>query len=257
MSVRQDLIAVLNGHTSRRNEVNGIIYEGLNIWNVRDNELSEVRTILSGLEFSELFYNVESDTFLVWDKDLNGFIDLKTNEEYLMTSFFDDFESGSFATKGWVTVDGGENDWEIGTAAKESGTFGAYISNDGGTNNQYSSVGGAVDRSHLYVDILLPNALNKIILEFDWRCEAEVGFDYGRVFNELTSYNPAPNVAVPIGSIIGQNEYNNQSVFTSERIELPIGQAGTTRRLIWSWRNDSTVENQPPMAIDNVKILFS
>jgi len=56
---------------------------------------------------------------------------------------------------------------------------------------------------------------------------------------------------------VGQAQYNNQSVFTTENIDLDTANAGTTRRIIFSWRNDTSVEDQPPMGIDNVKLLWA
>lgn len=168
--------------------------------------------------------------------------------------FSEDFESGSLATNGWVKVDGGENDFEIGSAETNGGSFGVYVSNNGGTSAVYSSVGGGVDVSHLYIDILMPAATTDLVLQFDWKCEAEVNFDWGSVYNKPTSFTPVANTAI-VGDQIGQSQYNNQSSYVTEQIALPVGQAGTTRRIIFSWRNDASVENQPPMCIDNVKIL--
>lgn len=259
MSLRQDLIAELKGVRSRRQEGSSVIYENLNIWHVTDYQLLLIKPLFSAAndEFSELFYNVDSDVFLKWSLSLDGFVEISTGNLYLSTSFNEDFEGGVLPA-GWTVVDGGENDWEVGTAAFASGSNGLYISNDAGVSNVYSSVGLGLDVSHVYVDIDLPAAAsNELVLEFDWRCEAEVGFDFGSVFKTLTSFNPVANVENPGVDQIGQSEYNNQSVFVKERIDLPLVDAGTTKRFIWSWRNDISVQNQPPMAIDNVKILFS
>jgi hypothetical protein len=186
-----------------------------------------------------------------------NWITLSTGSLVLNTDFNEDFESGSLATNGWVKVDGGENDFEIGSAEIANGSFGVYVSNNGGTSATYSSVGGGLDVSHIYIDILMPAATTDLILQFDWKCEAEVGFDWGSVYNAPTSVTPVANTAISGIYQIGQSEYNDQSTYTTEQISLPVGQAGTTRRIIFSWRNDTSVENQPPMCIDNVKILFA
>lgn len=172
------------------------------------------------------------------------------------TLFNENFESGTFTTNSWVTVAGGENDWYVGTAAQFDGTYGAYISNTAGSTNAYGSIGGALDVSHVYIDITLPAATIEMNLSFDWRCEAEVNYDVMRVFNAPTSITPVANTEVSLTYLIGLSQYNNQSTWTSESISIPLGQASTTRRFIFSWRNDSSVENQPPAAIDNIKITW-
>jgi len=155
---------------------------------------------------------------------------------------------------------GGENDWFVDTATSSTGTYSLYISTNGGTTNSYSSVGGGLDVSHAYLDIELPPVAPAILrLQFDWRCEGEVGFDYANVFNGLTSFTPIGDTEVVDGvdaDLIGKAEYNDQSSWTTEQIDIPLAQVGTTRRFIWSWRNDSFVEGQPPIAIDNVKIIY-
>jgi len=257
MSLRQDIIAVLNGHESRRGEGNGAIYENQNVYNIRDNEIEELKTILNGEQFSEHFYNVESDRILVWRNDINNFVDLATGLVYYATLFFEDFESGSLATNGWVKVDGGENDWEIGGAAKQSGNFGLYVSNDGGATNTYSSVGGGQDVSHVYIDIDIPSSATDIFIEFDWRCEGRIFQDRGTLNSCPTSVNPAANVELSDIYRIGNNEYNDQGVFGFIRVPVDAAIAGTTRRFVFSWRNNATLEIQPPMAIDNFRIIYA
>jgi len=202
-------------------------------------------------------FNTDLNTLAYWDSTkwvaING-------EKIFNVNFNEDFESGSLATNGWVKIDGGENDFEIGTATSNGGTYSVYVSNDGGTSNLYSSLGGGLDVSHIYIERLLPTALTDVLIEFDWKCEGEVGFDYANVFSCATSVTPVANTElVDNGTTIqriGQLEYNNQSVWKKERITLPFAQAGTNRRIVFSWRNDSIIENQPPIAIDNFKILF-
>lgn len=234
------------------------IGNGLMQYFVNEFELAQIKDVLiaSGKGFTEEFYNIKDGAYLIWDSENLYFRDKATGEKHYIEYFVEDFESGSLATNGWVKVDGGENDFEIGAAEKNGGTYGVYVSNDGGATNQYSSVGGGLDISHLYIDINLPASASEILLEFDWKCEAEVGFDFGEVFNATTGTTPTPNTAVSASLKVGKAEYNNQSIFTKDQIIIPNAQAGTTRRFIWSWRNDSIVENQPPLAIDNVKILY-
>ncbi len=256
-SKREQIEAIIEAKLDRNGGGSHLVCQSLLQYQVNDEELAQIKTVLGSDTFTEEFYNVENDTYLIWDPNSQKFVNKVTGEDYLIEILIDDFETGDFTGGPWTVVNGGENDWFVGTDAVSSGAFGAYISNDGGTTNQYSSIGGGLDVSHIYVDVVLPNASNEIYIQFDWRCEAEAGFDYGNVFNATTGTTPVANVEVAGGLQIGQAEYNDQSTFTTEKILLPIGQAGTTRRFIFSWRNDTSVQNQPPMGIDNVKILYS
>jgi hypothetical protein len=256
---REQIEDIVEAKFDRNGDGSHIVGNSLIQYFVNHYELGLILGILGATadEFTEEFYNVADKTYLIWDANQQKFVNKVTGEDYFIEILVDDFESGDFTGGPWSVVDGGENDWKVGTAAVASGSNGAYISNDGGTSNNYTSIGGPLDVSHMYVDILLPNASNELKIQFDWRCEAEAGFDYGNVFNATTGTTPVANTEVAGGLLIGQAEYNDQSVFATEEIDIPLAQGGTTRRFIFSWRNDSTVQNQPPMAIDNLKILYS
>lgn len=256
-SIREQIIAAVYPKESKLLEGNAAIIENMNCILVRDNELLEIHSILTGLDYSGLFYNVDAHIYIKWDVGIDGFVKLN-GDIYGAVIYLADFESGSLPS-GWAFVNGGENDWIVGTAAKSSGTYGLYISNDGGATNAYSSVGAGLDVSHVYFDVDLPGSVSSNFLVLDWRCEAEIGYDYAQVFSCPTTFTPTANVEVVDGvdgDLIGSVEYNDQSQFANETIELPSAIMGTTRRFIFSWRNDTSVQNQPPMAIDNVKIVY-
>jgi hypothetical protein len=48
---------------------------------------------------------------------------------------------------------------------------------------------------------------------------------------------------------LGAETWQNLSV------QLPEGLAGLTKRLVFTWRNDGSMGNQPPAAIDNIRIV--
>jgi len=204
-------------------------------------------------EIAKMYFNSDIESGVYWSGNywvsLGGVI-LPT------PSFIEDFESGSFSTNNWVTIQGGENNWYIGNGTIISGTKSAYISANSGVTASYTSIGSTLDVSHLYIDLLLPIASEYIKLCFDWICEAEVGYDYFRVFNTTTSINPVANVELNTTYRIGKTEYNNQSILATEEISIPIEQANTIRRICFSWRNDYSIENVPPAVLDNIKILY-
>lgn len=254
MGLRRDLELIIAAKESKFGELNCAVNENSDVWYIRDNELIDIALLLSGEPFAGLFYNIDSEKYMLWNFAENAFKEF-VFENYAAIYQSEDFEGGALPA-GWTLVNGGENDWHVGTDTASSGTYSLYISNNGGTTNQYSSVGGGLDVSHAYFDVLLPNATGAMALIFDYRCEAEIGFDYGNVFNAPTSVTPVANTEVSGTYLVGSAEYNDQSSWVTESIDIPLAQANTTRRFIFSWRNDTTIENQPPFAIDNVKIAF-
>jgi hypothetical protein len=71
---------------------------------------------------------------------------------YMMTKelsyaqlFFDGFESGSFATEGWITYGTGSNNWSIQTTAPYAGTYHAQVMYTG--SSKYSYLEAAIDTS--------------------------------------------------------------------------------------------------------------
>jgi len=195
------------------------------------------------------FYNSTLGELVYWDGTKWDSVNDTTifNEQLV-----GDFETG---LGGFVLVNGGENNWVRGTVNPASGTYSLYISNNGGASNVYGSTGTTLDVSHAYIDVLMPAATSSLALSFDWLCEAELNYDWLAIYDVPTTTTPVANTELTTGQI-GLSQYNNQLTFINSQIALPLGEAGTTRRIVFSWRNDSTVEYQPPANIDNVKILY-
>jgi len=167
-----------------------------------------------------------------------------------------DFEKGStFAANGWTVVNGSEtNKWFVGTAAKTGGSNGAYISDDGGVTNQYTVVELIGSVVHIYKDVTFPPGESSIKLTFDWRGVGQSATtDFMNVFLAPGSVTPVAGTEVP--SIYRLNSFFfNQPTFVGDTIILDGSNAGTTKRLIFSWENNATLGNQPPAAVDNIFI---
>jgi len=163
-------------------------------------------------------------------------------------------KSGSFATNGWTTVQNGTNDWYVGTADPYAGTYSAYISNDGGTSNAYTN--NTTQVSHVYIDLTMPSATNDIQIEFKWKCVAEVGYDYARVYyGQTTDFTPVAGSTVSATYLIGTS-LNNKSAWQTFGVSVGTSGAGLTRRICISWINDGSVGNNPPINFDNFKINY-
>jgi hypothetical protein len=172
-------------------------------------------------------------------------------------AFEDDFETGSFGVD-WNIIQGGTNEWHVGTDTQKTGTYGAYVSDDGGTTNNYSSPGGGDHACFAYLDIDIPGAASqRIVLEFDWRAQGSAGLtDQMRVYNAPTSFTPTADVIPATTYQLNENQYRDRIGYSHEEIDLDLGGAGTTRRIIFAWTNNSFSDTQPPAAIDNVKIAY-
>ncbi|HPO62029.1 MAG TPA: BNR-repeat neuraminidase N-terminal domain-containing protein, partial [Candidatus Kapabacteria bacterium] len=162
------------------------------------------------------------------------------------------FENGeTLEANGWTVVNPATNQWWAGTATSYAGTRSAYISNDNGASNQYTNSTSQV--AHLYRDVVFP--ANEIpVLSFYWKGYGEGNYDDLSVYLTETGFVPVANTTY-IGSAtqIGAT-YSMSNSWNFVSIPLSIAYAGTTKRLIFSWRNDGYMGSNPPSAIDNIKI---
>jgi hypothetical protein len=164
----------------------------------------------------------------------------------------EDFEG---ATNGFTLVNGTQvNPWFVGAAGDNgpttAGTKAAYISNDGGVTNTYTITTTSV--AHLYRDVILPAGQNAIQLGFDWKAGGESTFDYLLVQLAPTTFTPVAGTIPATTSVTVLAQVNLQAAFGRTTIQLPASLAGTTQRLIFTWRNDGSGGVQPPVALDNV-----
>jgi hypothetical protein len=193
------------------------------------------------------------------------------------TIISEDWESNSFSA--WTVVNDTTNQWEIGTAQVDTGTYGAYGSNDGGTTANYSQAG---DVSHFYQDVTFPSDVN-ITLTFVWRsfmenAGAATQYDYGTVNIIDTTTTPVAGteVSTALADGAGGNGRVNQTganngkfnegyrygggtydgTWFTETIDLSAF-AGTTKRLVFSFKDDNAApEDAPAMSIDNILLTY-
>lgn len=167
------------------------------------------------------------------------------------------FESGAtFAANGWTEVQAGggaANKWFVGTATTFAGTRSAYISNNGGTSNAYTNTQARTQ--HFYQDVTFPAGEPYVTLSFRWKGDGESCCDYMQVFLVPTTTTPVAGASLATGQIGGN--YNVQTAWQTATISLPCNVAGTTQRLVFSWRCDGSVGNNPPNAIDNISLVSS
>ncbi|SFB71165.1 Por secretion system C-terminal sorting domain-containing protein [Flexibacter flexilis DSM 6793] len=150
----------------------------------------------------------------------------------------------------WTLVNGSQtNKWYIGTATKRAGTKSIYISSNGGTNNDYTNNSSV---THFYRDIVFP-ANKCYTLKFYYKSNGEAN-DYLRVFLVPTSTTVTAGTQLTAGQI--GNTYSGQNAYTQASIKLNSATiAGTTQRLVFSWRNNNNNRNQPPASIDDIEVV--
>ncbi|MBR4135038.1 MAG: fibronectin type III domain-containing protein [Bacteroidales bacterium] len=166
--------------------------------------------------------------------------------------YFCDFED-STENNAWFLVNGNEtNKWYFGTAtAADSSSHSMYISQDNGTSNMYD--GGSASIVWAYRDIQFSNA-DEFELSFDWKCYGESTWDFLRVYIGAPSAVMAGDMTTPTGAT-QLDQLNLSTSWTHASYTLGSSYNGATRRLYFMWRNDYSVENNPPIAIDNISIV--
>ncbi len=163
--------------------------------------------------------------------------------------------NGGFETNGagWLTAQNQPNraDWIRGIDTSYSGTKSAYISNNG-SSNLYTGDRGTY--SHLYRAVTFPAGETVINLSFYWKGNGEGGGDYDNLKVYVSNMAPKAGVANATTARVGVNFYNLQTTWQKAEITLPANFAGTTKYLIFQWKQDGSITNNPPAAIDNITL---
>ena len=222
---------------------------------------------VSGLEMNTAYTayvraNCGSDGYSIWMSTV-----FMTAQTPATLPFFCDFENADEAAA-FAIVNGTQtNKWVVGTATSHGGTHALYISDDNGSSNNYSATASTV---WAYRDIEFPASPSGYELSFDWRCNGESSYDFMNVYVGTPGYVAAGvpsslssgNTAAPAGTIVingnGNTTYpqyfNLKTDYQSFTTNLPGLEETTVQRIYFLWRNDGSVQNQPPIAVDNISI---
>jgi hypothetical protein len=174
---------------------------------------------------------------------------------------------GGFAGNNWSVSNGASpnNQWVVSSghalAAPFSGDA-AFISQNG-VAYTYNNASGFNSNVFFWRDVTVPIGEPIMQLTFDWNQQGENTWDLWQVFVAPTTINPIGNNTHP-GSgnanvpapIAGATYLGNGSVLTGIQSftgSIPASFAGTTFRLIFSWKSE-VGGVQPPAAIDNIRL---
>ncbi|MBO7224424.1 MAG: fibronectin type III domain-containing protein, partial [Bacteroidales bacterium] len=168
--------------------------------------------------------------------------------------YIQDFEDMDNLSGILLTQIAGNNSWHIGSAVaymtegEESGSS-LYISGDNGVSNTYTN-STSVALASIIVDF---SEQAEYIMEFDLKVKGEytyTPYDYFRVY-ALDASQPLSNYAS--GTALCSQKANILN-WEHQTITFPAEFIGTTKNIILLWYNDSSTQNNPPAAVDNIHI---
>lgn len=172
------------------------------------------------------------------------------------------FENGTtFSANGWseINPNGNGRQWRVGNAASSvsPGTNSAFM----GANNNYNGSNQS-NFYHFYRDVTIPTGATNINLSFYLRMQTvdaggtSFSRDYLRVFTTTNSVTPTTS-AEPTGTKIYEYDRPALSSFTQQpTISLSNLLAGTTVRLVFTFRSNGANNNANP-AIDNISLTYT
>lgn len=186
----------------------------------------------------------------------------------LIASNVGGFESGTTwgaSNNGWTVVNHSSHKWTIGNQAGfNSGSNSVYIANSG--TYSYSNTR---QTSHFYKDIAIDQNATNIQLTYYWKGLGQLDRDRILVYTAPTSITPVAGTpdankndiqtrSEIVGATLVWTQPNfNQSNYTLATVGLPCSLAGTTIRLIFTWQNDSSTDNNPGASIDDISLVYS
>jgi hypothetical protein len=206
----------------------------------------------------------QSTTYYIWVKalcsstdqsDLSDAVSVMTTQIPAQLPYIQNFETANDLG----LINGTQtNKWFYGSATGNTGKS-IYITNDNGVTNAYTITAASVVQA--YRDIEIPNATTVASFSFDWKAQGESSYDYLRVWLVPSNFMPTPGVQITAATgtpgapgrvQVGQYNLNGTwSNYSNPNLNL-TNYAGTTMRLVFEWRNDSSGGTQPPMAVDNI-----
>ena len=230
-------------------------------WTLASNSISGNTYTLSGLE-TYTTYDVKVYTVCTENSRAVSTSFTTTPDASLILSIPYEQDFDNIPEEGlekWFFQNGGTNAWHLGTAANntrdESGELtengGAmYISNDNGVSNNYS---GTSSCYYAYTFVTFEEE-STYGLQFDWRCMGEAStWDYARVYllpiDATLSPTSMPAVANAVTEVL-----NGSASWQTVGMEIPQSYSGNTWKLVFAWKDDSSNENPPAIAIDNLNI---
>ncbi len=160
------------------------------------------------------------------------------------------FETGlTFPTNGWNVVNGANNKWYIGNPPIPSSGSSCVFT---GTNQTTWLGTSNSSVNHFYRDVTFPYGATNIQLSFKYKLiNPDAGYDFLKVFLLPTTTTPNAGTQLSSGLNIGASGgYDTPTSWTTVNISGLDVNAGTTKRLVFSWENDGAYP--AAIAIDDI-----
>lgn len=164
----------------------------------------------------------------------------------------------------WQMVNGTQtNQWHVGTAAKNGGSKGLYISSDLGQTNYYATNMTSFVMAYRTIDFT-PGTW---YISFDWKGYGESSYDLMRAFlvptdihleagnpyNMAYANNGEPPRWISLSGAGDPGKLNGSTSWTTLQYQLTV--TDTIRyNFVFFWKNDNAAGTNPPAAVDNIRI---
>lgn len=169
-----------------------------------------------------------------------------------ITAFSETFESVNSLT----LVNGTQtNKWLRGSANQCNGAFSLFISNNG---SAYAYTNTSASTVHAYFDVAIPAGSTNIQILFNRKLAGEASFDYLQSWSCINTFAPTAGNLVTANSnrvLLGTLQGVTTCATTTYNVANSV--AGTTRRFIFTWRNDNSAGTNPPALIDNIIVRYT
>ncbi|MFD2891033.1 T9SS type A sorting domain-containing protein [Flavobacterium chuncheonense] len=194
----------------------------------------------SGLDYNTVYYvNVKAVGADEVTSAICANYSFTTKSAPQTVPYVQDFEN---TTADIVFTGTSTNKFFIGNATQNGGNKALYISNDNGISNAYTMSASSTAWATVEVDLTTATYVD---LVFDWKALGESSYDYGEVYI---------NTGGSDTRISGVKEFQGSDVFQTKRIPLS-SYTGQIVVIKFKWVNDGSSGSNPPLAIDNLKVI--
>ena len=166
-----------------------------------------------------------------------------------------DFETNPESITDFIFTHTGANEWFIGSATgapdpNSTTAHSLYISNDNGVTNAYDP--SSESYAYATLDVSFDNTEMEWHLSFDYLSNGEgTSWDYFSVYL-MDGDATIPNNSVPTGTAL-LSQATGVTSWTHYDIVLD-NVTGTSKKIVFFWKNDNSVGHNPPAAVDNISI---
>ncbi|MBO7446605.1 MAG: fibronectin type III domain-containing protein, partial [Bacteroidales bacterium] len=171
--------------------------------------------------------------------------------------YIQDFETSPESITDFTISNNGPNGWYIGSAtgmaSGDPAVHSLYISNNNGASNSYTNT--SASDAYAYIDVVFDNNPMEWHLSFDYNVNGEgtsYKYDYLSVYL-VDGSTTIPSSGAPNGAaLLYQSNLLSDWTHFDAILENVVG---TSKRIVFYWRNDGSSGTNPPAAVDNISVV--